>query len=82
MQSLQKYCCDVFLPVCLLPCSFSPCDSYTRFGSMLRTFVLDFLGVTGVCNMLLGVLCALGNIHNMGRMLGGQNVFFGGHYVF
>ncbi len=33
---------------------------------MLCTFVLDLLRVTGVCNMLLGVWCALGNIHNMG----------------
>ncbi len=41
---------------------------------MLRRFVLELLGVTGVCNMLLGVLCALGNIHNMGRTLRGQNV--------
>jgi hypothetical protein len=49
---------------------------------MFRTFVLDLLGVTGVCNMLLGVLRALGNIHKMGRMLWGQNCFFRGHYGF
>jgi hypothetical protein len=40
---------------------------------MLCRFLLELLGVTGVCNMLLGVLCALGNIHNMGRTLQGQN---------
>ncbi len=33
---------------------------------MVRTFILDLLGVTEVCNMLLGMLCALGNIHNFG----------------
>jgi hypothetical protein len=56
MQSVKKYCCDVFLQSAHLPGLFSPCHASACFESMLCMF-WTHCGYKEVCNVLLGMLC-------------------------